>query len=118
MSAELENGFPLWFYYQGGDSQAGASFPVGKFTRVELIGKLCVATVIEKRTPSLTFSKQNCHFEASGLISDIVESEGERLYILDSEIRLLFDNENGQSPITCGAFVSVKGELWVDNWWS
>ena len=111
ISAQLSSGRKIWFYYQGSSDQASQGFPVGDLVEVELIGELSTAIIIAERSKPFFYQNDTCRFEAFGEISSI-ESDGEQsLFVLESDVKLAFDNELGKRPISVGDYVRVTGEL-------
>jgi hypothetical protein len=115
--AILENGREIWFYYQGTDGNAYAQFSTLAPIEVEIVGRLCAATIVADSKKALLFPMQNSAFTATGSISNIRETADGKMVLLESEISLVFDNELGEDPVAVGDFISVSGELWADNWW-
>jgi hypothetical protein len=113
----LEDGREFRYYYQGSDHQAISRFPLNEVVDVKIIGKVSSATIASDCEKRLTFPDNNCRFEASGRVTNIESNDGELLYVLDSVVPLVFDNELGQFPISIDSCVNVKGELWAEDWW-
>lgn len=115
--ALLECGTPIWFYYQGGDTQAYEQFPLGHLVEVDLVGRLCSVIANNGRDRDLVFPQSNCRFETVGAIVGAENRENENLYILETSLLLHIDLEHNDASVQIGDWLSVKGELWADNCW-
>jgi hypothetical protein len=114
--ALLEDGTEVWLCYQGSERQALDYFLAATLVPVDIVGRLCTATLVSYDQKELLFASKSCRFMATGKISNIERLSDEVLHLLDSTVALVFDNELGRDQICVGSCVSVVGELRAENW--
>jgi hypothetical protein len=114
--ALLDDGTEVWFCYQGNERQALDYFLAATLVPVDIVGRLCTATLLSHDQKELHFASKSCRFRATGKISNIERIGDDVLHFLDSTVALVFDNELGLDTICLGSGVSVVGELWAENW--